>query len=190
MPDRAINFALYQLAWLACVLGAAQGWPRLGAGIGLAFVAIHVVSARRRGDELLLVAAGALVGLVVDRITISVGALDLSIGAVVPGWSPPWMIVLWMGFVTTFRFSMRWIAGRVRPAIAFGALGGPIAFWAGERLEAARIGEDRALAFLVIGVAWAAALPLLAQVATWGGGPEGHYRRPGGDAEDSYDDEL
>ena len=41
-----INFGLYQLGWFAIVVGAANGRPALGAGLGLAAVTVHLACPR------------------------------------------------------------------------------------------------------------------------------------------------
>jgi hypothetical protein len=46
---------------------------------------------------------------------------------------------MWIAFATTLNVSMRWLRGRPELALLFGAVGGPLAFYAGERLGAVTV---------------------------------------------------
>jgi hypothetical protein len=59
---------------------------------------------------------------------------------------------------------MGWLKGRPWLAVAFGAVGGPLAYLAGNRLGGVEMSEP-ALALLVQGLGWAAMMPLLLRLA-------------------------
>jgi len=73
------------------------------------------------------------------------------------GWSdnvvPVWILALWVSFASTLNLSMRWL--RVYPALAvlFGALGGPLAYFAAQTLGAVLLPQVP-LSFVALGVAW------------------------------------
>ena len=71
------------------------------------------------------------------------------------------MTVLWMQFATTFRYCMGCSSGRYALSAVFGLVGAPIAFYAGERLGAIEFLDPRHINFLVLGLLWSAAVPLL-----------------------------
>jgi len=56
---------------------------------------------------------------------------------------------------------MSWMQGRFALAAVAGAIGGPLAYFAGERAGAAVLGPTHASAFVVIAAEWAVAMPLL-----------------------------
>ena len=160
----AVNIVLYQLGWLACVLGAAHGAPWLGPLLVVAIAAWHLAAARHQARELTLLACAALLGLILDSLLMRLGLLRFSSGEVIAGFSPGWMIALWVLFATTLNVSLRWLQRRPAVAGALGLLGGPLAYYAGSRLGAITLTPaNRALC--AIAIVWAAATPLLFAVA-------------------------
>ena len=79
------------------------------------------------------------------------------------GWSysitPLWIIVLWMGFAITLNSSLSWLKKKIKLSALFGAIGGPLAYLAGEKLEAVTILSPNAI--IVIAIGWAIITPLL-----------------------------
>jgi Protein of unknown function (DUF2878) len=169
----ALNFAFYYAGWFACILGPAWGYPWSGTLIALALIAAHLCLARRRREELELMLWAAGVGVAVDTLQIEIGTLRFPVGSVVAWLPPPWLVVLWMQFAATFHYSMRWLKGRPRSAALFGAVGGPLAFAAGQRLGVVQFHPAVWPSLLSLAVVWAAALPLLLTIATRHNGREG-----------------
>lgn len=161
----AANLAGFQLGWFACVLGAAHGMPWLGPLVALPVLGWHLASARRPGRAALLLAAAALVGLGLDTLLIRAERIAFAEGVFLEGFAPYWMVVLWALFASTFDVSLRWL--RERPALAalFGALGGPLAYWAGGRLGAAVLQEPVWAGLLLVGLLYAVATPFLLLLA-------------------------
>jgi hypothetical protein len=71
---------------------------------------------------------------------------------------------MWALLATTLNVSMRWLHGRPWSAAAFGALGGPLAYWAGARLGAVEI-PDVAAALTAQAIGWAVMMPALMALA-------------------------
>lgn len=179
MSARAVyllNYAAYQLGWLAAILGAAAGYGTAGACLGFALTAAHVLLARDRRGELLLVVAALVCGVAVESWQIASGTYRVLADAAPGGLPPLWLLALWAQFATTFRFSLRRIMTDPRAALVFGAVGGPVAFLAGERLGAVvlQVPLGPGLARLVM--AWALALAALAVGARRLAAPAGGYR--------------
>lgn len=144
MPSNLLNYVLYQTGWLAAVFGAANDRAWSGAGVACLLMAAHLGLARRRRAEWRLV------------------AVTFPSGNVAPWLCPPWIVVMWMQFATTFRFSLRWLLGRWSHAAAAGTLGGPLAYVVGERIGAVELGEPRALTLAVLSGLWLIVVPALA----------------------------
>ena len=164
MSPAVVNYVLYQLGWLAAVGGASQGHPWIGMSIALALLAAHLALACHRRSELELVLVAGLTGLIVDSSLVGLGMLSFPSGGVVGWLCPPWIVVMWMQFATTFRYSMRWLVGRPMRAVCFGAIGGPLAYEIGARLGAVILGPHAA-ALVALGLAWSVAVPGLAWFA-------------------------
>lgn len=152
-----LNFVLFQAGWLACVLGAAHGYAAEGAVAGIAIVAWHVGFAARPGREAAIAAAAAGIGLVFENLLVAAGWVSVQDGVY-------WLVVLWALFATTLNGSLRVLQGRPWSAALLGAIGGPLAYYAGERLGALQLLQPAAmLAALALG--WAIATPLLLALA-------------------------
>lgn len=175
--DRTVNYAIYQVGWFAAVVGAARGYSVLGAAVAYALIAAHVAFARRRADEFRLIAICAGFGLLIESALIQAGILRYAGSSGEPGWPPPFAIALWMQLGTTLRFSFSWLDRRPVAAALLGGIGGPLAFAAGHRLGAVRLGPTFEMALGVIAVIWSLALPALFWFAGGGRGDGiGRYR--------------
>lgn len=147
------------------MLGAAHGLPWPGAAAGLLIVVMHLAAVPDRRHEGRLLLLAGLIGLVAESAVQAGGLVVYASGwNRVPWLAPGWILVLWIQFATLLRHSLRWLH---RPVLAsvLGAVGGPLAFRAGEALGAVRFGEPRWAGFAALGLLWAVALPILVSVA-------------------------
>lgn len=158
------NVAAFQLGWFACVLGGATGRPYAGALVALLLCVAHVVRASSPRDALVLVLIAAGTGAVFERVLLDAGLVSYHDASGGLFGVPLWMIGLWMLFATTANVSLRWLRGRTMLAIAFGAVGGPLAYWGGERLGALTLSTPWA-SLAAIGAGWAVLFPLLLRFA-------------------------
>jgi len=165
MTRKVINVALFQAAWFAAVLGTARGMLWLGPLSMIPVLAIHLtLQENRRGEVKLLLAAG-LLGFIFDTAFVA-GSVFTPLQHLFPRpFSPPWMICLWLNFAATLNVSMAWLRGRYLLAAAFGAIGGPLAYYSG-----AKLGATEALptttGMLLLAIGWGAMTPFLVRVAT------------------------
>lgn len=163
-----INAVASQACWWACILGASSGRPWIGPLAVASFLAVHLwwgTRPSRRGAELRLIGLAALAGYVADSVLVVSGVLTFPPHASL-GWpSTVWMVALWAGLAATLNTSMAWLHGRYAVAAVFGAVTGPLAYTAGERLGAATLGPTETVALVVIAVEWALALPALVCLA-------------------------
>lgn len=162
-----LNYALYQVGWFACILGAAWGWPVAAAATGAALISVHVLlSGEQWRRELALVGIALALGLLVEGFQVWSGTYARFTSGVVVAWmSPPWLLVMWGQFATVCHGSLKRVMLVPWRAVAFGAVGGPIAFWAGERLGAVDLARPLGDGLLRLAATWAIALGLLSLVA-------------------------
>ncbi len=160
-----LNLLGFQLGWFACVLGAAHGVPWLGPLVAVPVLAGHLAVATRPGRAALLLGAAALAGLGLDSLLIRAERIVFAQGILLDGFAPYWMVCLWALFASTFNVSLRWLRAKPVLAAAFGALGGPLAYWAGARLGAATLLEPAWAGFLLVGLVYAVATPVLLLLA-------------------------
>ena len=67
--------------------------------------------------------------------------------------------MLWLQFATLLHFGLRWLSGRYVLAAVLGFAGGPLSFWAGERVGAIEFASPGA--YLALACFWAAVMPVL-----------------------------
>jgi hypothetical protein len=153
-----VNYTLYQIGWFACVLGGALHRPWTGFVTAIVLVSVHVALAVERSLEVRLVVLATTVGAVVEMVQVAAGTYRFTSGTLMDALPPPWLLVMWGQFATTFRFSLRGVMRRPLFAGLFGAAGGPIAFLAGERLGAVILLPPLERGLLQLSVSWAIAL--------------------------------
>lgn len=159
-----LNAALYQAGWAACILGAAHGVPWVAPVATAAIVGWHLVRARRVAAELVLVCTAASTGLMFETALLQTGWVHYPGGSGPGLLAPLWMAALWGLFATTFNVSLRALRERVVIAAMLGAVGAPVAYYAGARLGALDlVSPVPALAAIAIG--WAIATPGLLRLA-------------------------
>jgi hypothetical protein len=160
MNPTILNFAAFQIGWFACVLGGAYGLPWVGpVVVGLA-IALHLQRAHEPASEILLIVCVGVIGAVWDSLLVAYAGLNYTSGTLISNTAPYWIVAMWMLFATTLNVSLRWLKQRWLLGALFGAVGGPLAYYAGARLGALTFAErDLAMAALAFG--WAVLVPLL-----------------------------
>lgn len=160
-----LNYGLYQAGWLAMVLGAGRGHPWLGTATALMLLAVHIALARDRRSELQLAVVAGVTGLIVDSSLVTANLIAFPTGNIVSWACPPWIVVMWMQFSTTFRFSLHWLLNRPRLAAGLAAAGGPLAYVVGHRLGAVELQTPMSTPLAVLGLVWSMVIPALLQLA-------------------------
>ncbi len=159
-----INFALFQLAWFACVLGGANGLPVAGVLAVIIAVAVHLIYCRDPMSELRLIILVGLIGTAWDSLVVSAGLMAYPSGTFLAAMAPYWIIAMWVNFAVTINVSMSWLKGRLLLAAIFGGLGGPLSYLAGYKLGGVEI-PDLWLGLGVQGIGWFFILPVLTLLA-------------------------
>jgi hypothetical protein len=159
-----LNFVVFQAAWFACVVGAARGHATAGTLAVAAAVALHLWLAPRREPELWLVGCVVAIGLVWDSLLVVAGLASYPTGTFAPGLAPHWILAMWALFATALNLSLGWLKGRPILAALLGAVGGPLAYFAGYRLGAIEAPQLGTL-LLAQAAGWAVLMPLLCALA-------------------------
>jgi hypothetical protein len=159
-----INFAAFQIGWFSSVLGAASQMPWLGPVAFLVVLAIHLRVARRPQLELGLVIACGAIGMMFDSVLVAAGWVTYPSGLFNEVLAPYWIVTMWMLFGTTLNLSMGWLKGRPLLAAAFGAIGGPASYFAGQKLGGIVFLEFLP-AMVALAIGWAVFMPILLALA-------------------------
>ena len=163
-PKIVLNFIAFQVAWFACVLGGANDRALAGTMVVGAVIGLHLALAQRPMPEALLIAVVAVIGLVWDSGLVALGLMSYPTGNFAPGLAPYWIVAMWALFATSLNLSMAWLKDRAWLAALFGAVGGPLAYLAGERLGGLQM-PDPVLALGAQALGWAVLLPMLTSLA-------------------------
>jgi len=159
-----LNIIIYQICWLACILGGAKGMPLLGIGVVMLAAAFHLFKSHKPITECLLLLAVALVGGAWVSLLVALGWLVYPSGTLIENTAPYWLVALWVAFATTFNVSLRWFKQHLFLAATFGAIGGPLAYLAGERLGGV-VFTSYPHGITALAAGWAILLPLLLVIA-------------------------
>jgi Protein of unknown function (DUF2878) len=159
-PTVVANVVLFQVGWFACVLGAAQGQPWIGVVAAVAVVAWNGLRAACARSELTLVAIAVLIGALFDSILSMLGWIAYMPALRQYSLAPLWILALWALFATTINVSMRWLKPRLWLAALLGAVGGPLSYWAAERMGAVHFAEPFVAVF-ALAIGWALVMPVL-----------------------------
>jgi hypothetical protein len=154
------NFAVFEAAWFAAILGAAHGAPSWGTATVVAAIAWHVAISARPWVELRLVAILCVIGLVAESAVVAQGHVAYPSGQPVAWLAPYWMVALWGEFAIALNVTLRWLKNRPLLAGVLGAVAGPLSFVGGVRLGAGRF-IDAQPALLTLAVMWAVLMPLV-----------------------------
>ena len=152
MPLNLVNATLFNISWLAIVLGQT-------ALIAVPVAAIHVLLHLRlmgRPLELEYIILVALAGALIDQVLFHTGVLTVA-GS--PGPAPLWISCLWPVLATTFMHAFAVLRKCLPLAAIVGALGGGGSYLAGTRLTEVSFGLPHGV--LLLALLWAALFPLL-----------------------------
>ena len=159
----AINFIGFQIGWFACVLGAAYGQTLLAVVAVLFIIALHLYR-NTSYAELYIILTAMVIGFIWESFLVTSGWLSYGLAADSVVFAPVWLVAMWALFATTINLSMAWLKNHWFLASLMGAIFGPLAFVAGEKLGAVQF-VDRPLALSALALGWACLMPLLLWLA-------------------------
>jgi hypothetical protein len=160
-----INFVVFQIAWFACVLGAANGMPWQALAFVLIVILLELLLTKANlKNELLLITIVGILGAIFDQIILNHQLLAYSSH----GWSsaivPIWIIALWIGFASTLNVSLRWLRDYPKLAFLLGAIGGPLAYLGAEKLGAVQL-LITPNSIIALAIGWGILMPVLLKLS-------------------------
>lgn len=147
-----IEAIVFQSLWFACVLGDAWIW--VSAAVIYALFYVFVLKCTRY--LLFIIVAGTL-GLIVDYVKFSTGALQFTSGTF-----PMWLVALWFIFVSSIPIAFSFLRRRYILAAVLGGLGGLSSYYSASLLRSDvtfYFGEGWGL--VPLGIIWALLMPTL-----------------------------
>lgn len=155
LARNTINFILFQLGWLICVI-----FPGLtAAAIALGIVTIHLLLiSQRPASEVRFILLGTVLGSLLDGIWFKLGIL-LEPG-LEPVWTPVWLVCIWALFMTTLAHSLSWMGNTRWLPFVLAPIAGPFAYWSATRLGDITFPDPR-LSLIALGLGWLILFPFL-----------------------------
>ncbi|KIF59943.1 membrane protein [Pseudomonas fluorescens] len=154
MRERIANAVLFQLGWLACVLGGNSLWLLLA----VAALVIHLRWISSWAAEGRLILCIVIVGTTMDSVLRQLGVFRFADASPL---IPLWLMLLWALLATTLRHCLAWSARPWWLASALGAVGGALSYYGGGRLAGVQFPYGEVSTLIVIGLLWAGLFPLL-----------------------------
>lgn len=142
-----VNVVTYQAVWFLCVLGETRG-----ALVGLLLLGLHLFFSPIRMLDLKMMGILLVVGLGIDGILHALGFFSFNVAARP---IPFWLLVIWLALAILPHHSLAWLKSRFLLSAFFGALGGPLAYWAGVRLGAAYFNWSLLASLGTLAIIWA-----------------------------------
>ncbi|WP_367085709.1 DUF2878 domain-containing protein [Pseudomonas sp. HOU2] len=158
MLERLTNAVLFQVGWLACVLGGNSLWLLLA----LVVLVIHLGWISSWAAEGRLILSVVIVGTAVDSVLRAAGVFDFQDPAPL---IPLWLMLLWALLATTLRHCLQWSARPWWLASVLGAVGGALSYYSGGRLAGVQFPYGELPTLIGIGLLWALLFPLLHAMA-------------------------
>jgi hypothetical protein len=155
------------IGWLACILGAAHGYPWLGLVVVPCLFVIHITTIERhRIYPIFRVAmASIIIGFFTDTALILLGAVEPNRWAMPWPFTTLWDLIIWAGFSLTLNTSLRFLQKKPLTAAILGAISAPGTYYAGGQLGALQFSEPVFVNLVWIGAVWFFAMPCLSLVA-------------------------
>ena len=150
---KMINFILFQLLWVACVLGADNQtiWPALS--IILIMLVIFLLPSIRAKNDFIFIITCLVLGFILDSSLAYFNFIDYSFNYGFTRIAPLWILFLWVGFALTLNHSMAWIFNNAKLGYLLMALGPPLSYISAGKLGAVSI-NNMLLTSLLVSLSW------------------------------------
>jgi hypothetical protein len=162
-----VDFLLFQAFWFSATFGAVGGvgsWVVLFAAIAVAAHLVLCSDAGLRRRELRTILIVGAIGAASDVVATYLGLFRFGADQLSPLGLPLWMWSLWLCFPIMLGTTLRWLANRPWLALALGAVGGPLSYFAGVRIGALEMVPPEYLAYSWVGIVWGAFTPFALSV--------------------------
>lgn len=162
-----INYFGFSIVWICCASTPSLEMPLLAPITTLIFLFFHFsIIAYKRYQELQLIIFAIFLGAIVDSGFAIFNIVQYN-GVInqFPNLAPIWVLCLWAGFASQVNYAMRYLRGKYL-LIAFYGLLAPLAYIAGEKINAVSIGTEN-INYAIIAITWSISFILLFRVSQY-----------------------
>lgn len=159
--DFWINQAFFQASWPACVVGAAHGltWPALVL-VG-AFACWQLRAGKMHSRDPLAIGLFVFAGLVMGTLWIRTGVVAYANAGPVEGFTPGWLLLLWVALALTVNHSLSWFKKRWGVFLLLATFGSPMSYRAAAMFGAVDWTGPAWLVVICLGPVWALVVAML-----------------------------
>ena len=159
------NIVGFQVAWWACMLGAANGLPYIGPVVMAVYLIAHYYWISVDRNEVKLIIIFTVFGTFVDSLLILSGSITC-MGYYVPGLviAPLWITAMWSGFTSTVNHSMAWLKDRWVLAFFLGIIFGPLSYMTGLKFGAIQFNTSLLNLLIILAIIWGISIPFIYHV--------------------------
>lgn len=163
MKQKVINALMFKIGWLGVVLLGTGTLHWIAPLLVTFVVGFHLSMCHKPEVELRLILVAVLMGAVWESFIAAQGLVVYAHGQANAYLAPAWIVSMWALLATSLNVNLSLLRDRPFLTVLFGAIGGPFAFLAGEKLGAVTFPEPL-LAFTFLALGWGALM--LALVVT------------------------
>jgi len=164
---KLINFILFQLGWFISVWGAANQKLPLSMMVVALILLVHIMQASQKKEAAMLLFIIMLLGSIFDQLLLITNLITYQ-NQFFDTLVPVWIVAMWGLFATTLNLSLSWLKSNRVLAVLFGFIGGPVAYFAAEQLNAVQLTNQFSIYALALG--WAILTPVCLLIAgKWNG---------------------
>lgn len=157
MKHNLINFILFQTIWFVFIFSAADEAFFLLI-MGAVLLLLQYLKNKQFQADGLLILIAIIIGVIHDS-SLNYFNYIIYMYDFNSNYSPIWIIGLWVSFALTINHSLNWLKGKKILQAVFGLIGGPLAYFAGEKLGAIQLVNEHAI--YILAISWAIATPVL-----------------------------
>lgn len=152
-----LNLVAFDVCWTVTMIGAGRSWWWVGPVVVAASAAGQFLLGANPRPMVAVILAGSAIGVASDLLAASLGVFtfrgsQIEFGIV--------FFALWVNFGTTLTPTLRFLWRRPLVAALLGGLGGPLAYWVGDRIGAITLADNRVTALAAVAVQYAVLMPL------------------------------
>lgn len=155
-----VIFALvaFDVLWAVTMFGAGRAWWPVGPVLIAISMLVQLRPSPSPRREALVILVGAAIGAASDALLLSLGQLAYTDPSRVQ--FAIVFLALWVNFGTTLRPALRWMWHKPLLAALLGGIGGPLAYFAGDRIGAIDLAEPTWRTLLFVSLQYAVLTPL------------------------------
>ncbi len=155
---RVFNVILFYALWFVCIATALNGKIVYALVFTVVSCSLHFLIIQDKLKEFLLLCFVVTIGFCLDTFFVSQSLIDYrSPNHFDERIAPLWVLCLYAFFATTFNHSMQWMQNRPFTSALFGGVGGPLTYWAGQRVGVVTIPASST--FVLIAIVWTFLVP-------------------------------